>query len=53
MLRKFLVTMGMITFDARRQIVQSRLAPASAAIIVGAIPLILWKLLRKQKAQAK
>ncbi|MGH9753104.1 MAG: serine hydrolase domain-containing protein [Blastocatellia bacterium] len=35
---------GKVTFDARRQIVQSRLAQASVAIIVGAIALALWKL---------
>jgi hypothetical protein len=44
---------GKITFDARLQIVQSRLAPASVAIIVGAIAIILWKLTSKQSAQAK
>jgi CubicO group peptidase (beta-lactamase class C family) len=44
---------GKITFDARLQIVQSRLAPASVAIIVGAIALILWRLLPKQSMQAK
>jgi hypothetical protein len=60
MRHKILVTMGLIllvhdwvywetgkvTFEARRQIVQNRLAPASVAIILGAIALMLWKLLK-------
>jgi len=37
---------GKITFEARLQIVQDRLVPASVAFILGAIALALWKLLR-------
>jgi CubicO group peptidase (beta-lactamase class C family) len=37
---------GKVTFEARRQIMQDRLVPASVAIIIGAIALALWKLLR-------
>jgi CubicO group peptidase (beta-lactamase class C family) len=37
---------GKVTFEARRQLVYDRLAPASAAIILGAIALALWKLSR-------
>jgi hypothetical protein len=37
---------GKVTFEARRQLVYDRLAPASAAIILGAIALTLWKLSR-------
>jgi CubicO group peptidase (beta-lactamase class C family) len=37
---------GKVTFEARRQIMLDRLVPASVAIIIGAIALVLWKLLR-------
>ncbi|MGH7600869.1 MAG: hypothetical protein ACREOI_31310 [bacterium] len=37
---------GKVTFEARRQIVQNRLMPASMAIMLGAIALVLWKLLK-------
>ncbi|MCI0391278.1 MAG: beta-lactamase family protein [Acidobacteria bacterium] len=37
---------GKVTFEARLQIVQNRLAPSSLAIIFGAIALVLWKLLK-------
>jgi len=37
---------GKVTFEARRQIVQNRLVPASVAIVFGAIALVLWKLLK-------
>jgi CubicO group peptidase (beta-lactamase class C family) len=37
---------GKVTFEARRQLVYDRLAPASVAIILGAIALALWKLPR-------
>ena len=37
---------GKVTFEARREIVYKRLVPASVAIILGAIALALWKLLR-------
>jgi CubicO group peptidase (beta-lactamase class C family) len=37
---------GKLTFEARRENVYKRLAPASAAIILGAIALVVWKLLR-------
>jgi hypothetical protein len=37
---------GKVRFEARRQIAQNRLVPASAAIIAGAIVLVLWRLLR-------
>jgi CubicO group peptidase (beta-lactamase class C family) len=36
---------GKVTFEARLQIVQNRLAPASVAIILGATALVLWRLL--------
>ncbi len=35
---------GKVTFEARRQIAQKRLASASVAIILGAIALALWRL---------
>jgi CubicO group peptidase (beta-lactamase class C family) len=35
-----------VTFEARLQIVQNRLRPALMAIIIGAIALVLWKLLK-------
>jgi CubicO group peptidase (beta-lactamase class C family) len=41
---------GKVTFEARLQIAQNRLMPASVAIIIGAIALALWKLLHKRWA---
>ena len=38
---------GKVTFEAQRQVVYDRLAPASVAIILGALVLVWWKLLRK------
>jgi hypothetical protein len=38
---------GKTTFEARRQIVQDRAAPASVAIILGAGALVLWKFCRR------
>jgi hypothetical protein len=35
-----------VTFEARRQIVYGRIVPASVAIILGAVVVMLWKLLR-------
>jgi hypothetical protein len=39
---------GKLTFEARRQVVQNRVVPATAAIVFGAIAIMLvrWKLLR-------
>ena len=37
---------GEITFEARRQILYGRVMPASVAIIIGAIVLVLWKLFK-------
>jgi CubicO group peptidase (beta-lactamase class C family) len=37
---------GKLTFEARRQIVYGRIMPASVAIILGAVVIMLWKLLR-------
>jgi CubicO group peptidase (beta-lactamase class C family) len=37
---------GKLTFEARRQIIQDRLVPASVAIILGALALVVWKLFR-------
>ena len=37
---------GKVTFEARRQIVYGRVMPASVAIILGAVVIIMWKLLR-------
>jgi hypothetical protein len=62
--RKILPTLGLILLwtvmvfaavfaEARLQIAQNRLMPASVAIIAGAIALSLWKLTRKQPAQLK
>lgn len=34
---------GRVTFEARRQVMLGRLAPASVAILIGAIVLVLWK----------
>jgi len=37
---------GKVTSEARREIMYGRLAPAIAAIVLGAIALILWRLLK-------
>jgi CubicO group peptidase (beta-lactamase class C family) len=37
---------GKVTFEARRQTVYDRIVPASVAIILGAVVIMLWKLLR-------
>jgi CubicO group peptidase (beta-lactamase class C family) len=37
---------GKVTFEARRELVYTRLMPASVVIILGAIALVLWKLLK-------
>ena len=41
---------GRVTFEARRQIVYGRVVPAAAAIILGAVLIVLWKLLRYLRA---
>lgn len=42
---------GKLTFQGRRQIVYDRLASASVAIVLGAIMIVLWKLLRRRSRQ--
>jgi CubicO group peptidase (beta-lactamase class C family) len=37
---------GKVTFEAQRQTAQNRIVPASVAIILGAIALVLWKVWR-------
>ena len=37
---------GRVRFEARRQIVQNRLVPASVVIVIGAIAIALWKVFR-------
>ena len=34
---------GAMTFEGRRQLVQSRAVPALAAIVVGAVAMVLWR----------
>jgi hypothetical protein len=36
---------GKVTYEARRQTVYGRIVPASAAIILGTVVIMLWKLL--------
>lgn len=42
---------GKVTFEARRQTLYGRVVPASAAIVVGAIVLVLWRLSRSSGSE--
>jgi CubicO group peptidase (beta-lactamase class C family) len=44
---------GKVTFQARRQTVYGRIVPASAAIILGAVVIMLWKLLRYSRSNKR
>lgn len=41
---------GKLTFEARRQTVYNRILPASVAIILGAVVIVLWKLLKYSRS---
>jgi CubicO group peptidase (beta-lactamase class C family) len=41
---------GKLTFEARRQTVYNRIVPASVAIILGAVVVVLWKLLKYSRS---
>jgi CubicO group peptidase (beta-lactamase class C family) len=41
---------GKLTFEARRQVVYNRIVPASVAIILGAVVVVLWKLLKYSRS---
>jgi CubicO group peptidase (beta-lactamase class C family) len=40
---------GKLTFEARRQVAQDRVVPASVAMIIGTIAIVLWKSRRSRK----
>ncbi len=44
---------GKLTFEARLQVVQDQLAPATVVIFIGSIAIMLWKLSRKKLRQIK